>query len=157
MATQLKTLPRLTGVVVPVFAGALTMLFAVPLTALAQSISQVVRLDASLGEGLGLAALVALYGLLSALLLRSWRSLLLVPTSFFIGWEAGSVGAALFYGHALDGFTLLNGAGTFLLLLAPLLLGAATGTGIALREPRGGTPEQQLKIAAQDKWLHLPS
>jgi hypothetical protein len=57
----------------------------------------------------------------------------------------------------LDGFTLLNAGGTFLLLLTPLMIGAAVGTGIGLRGPRGGTPEQRLKIAAQSKWLNLPA
>lgn len=157
MVTQLKTLPRVMGVVVPGLAAAFTILFAVPLIALAQSISRTARQDVSLGEGLGLVALVVVYGLLSALLLRSWQSLLVVPVSFFVGWEAGNIGDTLLHGHAFDGFALLNAAGTFLLLLAPLMLGAAVGTGIGLRGPRGGTPEQRLKIAAQDKWLHSPS
>ena len=102
-------------------------------------------------------ALTVVYGLLSALLLRTWRSLLVVPASLFVGWEAGSGVDALFHGDALDGFTLLNAAGTFLLLLAPLMIGAAAGTAIGLRDPRGGTPGQRLKLEAQAKWLHLPS
>ena len=157
MVNHLKTLLRVVGIIVPGAGGALTILFALPVSQLAQSISQAVRLDASLGVALGLMLLMVIFGLLSALLLRSWRSLVIVPASFFVGWEVGTVGDAVAQGQVVDGYTLLNAAGTALLLLAPVLLGAAVGTGLSLRGPRGGTPEQRLKLAAQAKWLGLPA
>lgn len=80
--------------------------------------------------------LAAVVAGVSAWLLRTWWALLIVPAVYFVGFEVGAAIEAWVRGslyspdYALQ--YLLLGAAVFVYtFLAPLLLGAASGTSIA--------------------------
>jgi hypothetical protein len=83
-------------------------------------------LGSMLALGLGLLALI---GVGSALLLRSWWALAVIPATYLVGWIAGGVLHASLPGNAWEPGTEVLMLGMFaLFMLLPLLVGAAIGT-----------------------------
>jgi hypothetical protein len=99
--------------------------------------------------------LLVVLGVLSAFLVHSWRALYIVPAGYGIGWIVSfgiwaRVTVSIGGNDAnLDlGSTLQFAVGTFLLLmLAPLVLGAAIGT-LADRRRRRPRPERLMLYTA---------